>query len=191
MVKKIIRHFRNGTLISRIHYEIVSTRNLFFRGIYNRVLYGSNSPKYRRQLLINTNQIKEICDYSYSRLDSGKVIKSNELLTSKSLFQDHYKFRYLYERYVEMVDPSMIVIEEGRTWLQIDSLYSSIKKNGLFKIYKRGDGIIVHIDESGNFIFGGGGFHRLGIAKILGIDKVLVEVGLVHVNNLGKIDFTV
>ena len=41
-------------------------------------------------------------------------------------------------------------------------------------------GIYVHIGRDGQPIFGGGGCHRLGIARLLDLDRIPVQVGAVH-----------
>lgn len=42
------------------------------------------------------------------------------------------------------------------------------------------DGILVHFDRDGLPLFGNQGFHRLAIAKLAGLDKITVSLGIVH-----------
>ncbi len=46
------------------------------------------------------------------------------------------------------------------------------------------DGIYVHLNESSELVFGGGGQHRLAIARILKLGFVPAQIGIVHVNAL-------
>ncbi|MGM8886397.1 hypothetical protein ACS8FD_10690 [Psychrobacter sp. 1U2] len=48
------------------------------------------------------------------------------------------------------------------------------------KVFREEGGIYVHIGRNGNLIFGLGGCHRLSIAKILELEEVPVQLGVVH-----------
>ncbi len=73
---------------------------------------------------------------------------------------------------------------------KIDLIYSAIQKSG--SIMSRFElsltdspndetgGIFVHFDRHAKPIFGGGGWHRLMIARILGISVIPIQVGLIH-----------
>lgn len=41
-------------------------------------------------------------------------------------------------------------------------------------------GVYVHINRNGEAIFGGGGIHRFAIARILSLDTIPAQLGVVH-----------
>lgn len=71
---------------------------------------------------------------------------------------------------------------------KLDDIFLSAKRNGRLlsvaevnkKEFREQGGIYVHIGRSGNLIFGLGGCHRLSIAKILELDEIPVQLGVVH-----------
>ena len=48
------------------------------------------------------------------------------------------------------------------------------------KNYKEEGGILIHIGPSGELVFSETGSHRLAFAIILGIEKIPVQIGVVH-----------
>ncbi|WP_179381628.1 hypothetical protein [Jannaschia marina] len=70
----------------------------------------------------------------------------------------------------------------------VDSLYETMARTRTLRIRKRVNpgtrrefgGILIHIDRNGRGIMGGGGMHRLAISKILELEEIPVQVGLVH-----------
>lgn len=50
--------------------------------------------------------------------------------------------------------------------------------------FREKDGILVHIAKDGVPVFGGNGFHRLAIAKVLELDKIPACVGLVDKDSI-------
>ncbi|HEU5149617.1 MAG TPA: hypothetical protein VFU19_03925 [Iamia sp.] len=46
--------------------------------------------------------------------------------------------------------------------------------------FREVDGIYMHFDRRGRPIFGLGGCHRLAIARIVGLEEIPVQVGVVH-----------
>lgn len=54
--------------------------------------------------------------------------------------------------------------------------------------FRESDGILVHIGKDGEVIFGGNGFHRLAIAKVLELEKIPACVGLVDRDAITYLD---
>lgn len=71
---------------------------------------------------------------------------------------------------------------------KLDDIFLSIKDSRKLlnagevnkKVFREDGGIYVHIGRNGNLIFGLGGCHRLSIAKILELDEIPVQLGVVH-----------
>ena len=72
-------------------------------------------------------------------------------------------------------------------YANLDEIFNYIKKQNRIKTrkeiyhnnFRESGGIFVHIGPKGNVYFGGGGSHRLAIAKILGIEFP-AQIGVVH-----------
>lgn len=196
MIKKILNFLRKIPFLVEIKSSIQIYYTYFTRSLINKIIYGSNSPKFRQTIHINPSLITEICECSYDRMQSGKVITTDVHFLSLKKIEHNWKYMYLYDRYVKGVDSSLLVAESD--WDYLDNLFLNIKERGLLSTKERNprvcvhsDGIIVHIDKDSNLIFGGGGNHRLFISKILKLSLIPVEVGYVHVQALktGRFNF--
>lgn len=179
------------------------------RDLLNRINYGAGSPIACEGLYIDPNQItRVIAKTKYRRKHSGLVADGDWDLTTTSIFK-HPKYKVCYERFVVgknwkeagAYDVMMKRIKEKpgfdncyslddviRRYDSIDSLYHQIKLDGKLLTrqeinnhnFKENGGILIHIDRNANFIFGGGGCHRLAIAKILQLKVIPAQVGVVH-----------
>lgn len=77
-----------------------------------------------------------------------------------------------------------------KRYKKLDELYQYLKNGGKFKtkteiegnMWNKGEegGVYIHIDRNGNPIFGGGGCHRMAIAKILKLNPIPAQLGVVH-----------
>lgn len=191
LIAKLLMHIKNGTVLERIKIAFIPLIIFFYRGTYNKIRYGSNAPFFRQTIYINPSLVTELVVIPHSRLMSGTIVKSNLIFDYKTKLHDHYKFRYMLDRYVNLNDSNQLNIEEGRSWDEIDRLFNSIRQNGVKEeLMKHGDGIIIHFDKNGVPLFGGGGFHRLSIAKILNIPIIPAEIGLVHYEALKIVDLS-
>jgi len=74
----------------------------------------------------------------------------------------------------------------------LDEAYHKTKKLGRLKTrkemnpnnFREEDGILVHIAREGKPVFGGNGFHRLSIARVLELEKIPAEIGIVDKNSI-------
>lgn len=74
----------------------------------------------------------------------------------------------------------------------LDKAYNETMKLGRLKTrkeinpknFREEDGILVHIAKDGKPVFGGNGFHRLAIGRVLKLDKVPAEIGIVDKNSI-------
>lgn len=94
---------------------------------------------------------------------------------------DVYKFRLKEERFVKgcatLSDLNMKYEKE------IDSLYNNIKNNGFLLPSDKNPNIeiiSVYISRDGEFLLGSSGNHRIGMAKVLGLNKIPVFVRARH-----------
>ncbi len=78
----------------------------------------------------------------------------------------------------------------------LDEAYNHAKLTGTLKTrrqvdpraFREEDGILMHIGPGGQPVFGGNGFHRLAIAKCLGLQKIPVCVGVVDSSAVPLLD---
>lgn len=73
---------------------------------------------------------------------------------------------------------------------KLDALYLLLKRHGKTAYKARADldpfsfreegGVYIHIGRNGELIFGGGGFHRFSITRLLGFDSIPAQLGVVH-----------
>ena len=54
--------------------------------------------------------------------------------------------------------------------------------------FREHDGILVHIGKNGKPYFGGNGFHRLAMAKVLKLEKIPACIGLIDKDSLKYLD---
>lgn len=78
---------------------------------------------------------------------------------------------------------------------KLDELYDHLKKGGKFKtrpeikgpdFFREKNGVYVHINRDAKPIFGGGGWHRLIISKILDLSLIPAQLGIIHMDAISK-----
>ena len=110
-----------------------------------------------------------------------------------------------FEYHIEMIAKSKSgIFDKCRTHndvrarlIQLDQIFECVRKSRTLKTRfdlglvqdenKETGGIYVHFDRYAKPVFGLGGFHRLLIAQILGLDIIPVEIGVIHDEALPKI----
>lgn len=71
---------------------------------------------------------------------------------------------------------------------RLDNLFENVKLTGRLKTqrelnprcYNEEGGIFIHIGRQNQVIFGGGGIHRLAIAKVLQLNSIPGQLGVIH-----------
>ncbi len=139
---------------------------------------------------------------------SGMVIDGNMIKNITPLEED-FRYRYSFERwkdgknweeigvYEYMKNETIKYKDLSRAELELryanfDRLYAEIKKEKQLKSrqdlnpknFREKDGILIHIGKKGRLYFGGIGFHRFSIAKVLGLKIIPTCVGVVDKNSI-------
>lgn len=87
------------------------------------------------------------------------------------------------------VDGCSCLEEIVARYKMLDELFFKIKKENSFMTRdeilglnsgKEFGGVYIHLDEDGALVFGGGGYHRFAIARILSIPVIPAQIGVVH-----------
>jgi len=177
---------------------------LKFRMCVNKYKNGyTNLANPLKKIKVSPSKIKQISKVKFDKYtDIGKVVGGDwdkitvDINNSKKINAIYQRFQQgltweetgIYEHMLEMIDEQgyfdgcYSIDDIKKRYQSIDNLYESMSKRG----YEREteefglDNICVNIGRNGEFIFAGGGTHRLGVAQVLGIESVPVRVVVRH-----------
>ena len=82
--------------------------------------------------------------------------------------------------------------ELEKRYRKFDKLFENVKKDGRLKRRKEVDpsafreenGVLIHVGEAGKLYFGGVGFHRFSIAKVLELQQIPACIGIVDESSI-------
>lgn len=146
--------------------------------------------------------------YMFSRVNTGNIIGGNWDLNIVSM-TELAKYKVCYSHFSESkswedsnaYDLMLSIIEKTpgadncynlediiQRYTHLDEIYVFAKEERKLlnanevnnKGFREEGGIYVHVGRYGDLIFGLGGCHRLSIAKILELDQIPVQLGVVH-----------
>ncbi len=198
-------------LLERIESKVAFRRK--YRTFINLVRFGTNHPRPNQLIYICTICVKQR-SYEFTKRDSGRVLRRNEEIICFPLFDSGSPSKALEEAYEQVVrgktweyeNLSQVqkqkLFSKGYNQIDIKTKYEnlnhlkqlvsetkemprSLSASGLFEF----DGIRFHIGSNGQPIFAGGGSHRLAIAIALKINRVPGELGVIHRNAVGLINW--
>lgn len=185
-------------------------KHYILRDRENFLRYGRDAPFSCERIMVKVESIRYMLDnYSISRRDGTGRVMSGDWDAANKLFTDSFKFRACYDRFVNKiswektgiydymlellsetpgVDGVKDIADIVKRYNEIDEIFNLVKKNGRLSSrlelnpnnFREHGGIYVSINRCGDVIFGGGGFHRLSIAKILELEYVPAQLGIVH-----------
>ena len=103
-------------------------------------------------------------------------------------------YEYMKNETIKYKDLSQSELE--LRYANFDRLYAEIKKEKRLKSrqelnpknFREKDGILIHIGKRGRLYFGGIGFHRFSIAKVLDLKKIPACVGVVDKNSIKNLE---
>ena len=124
--------------------------------------------------------------YGQPRLLRGLEVVNNEILSHKLPLLEQSKIKYCFEHFVNGVSWHELPIEQApiARYSQLDKIYQEAKeRGGLGKLPL--DNILIHL-INGKPYFAGGGFHRLAIALILGLQEIPVDISLICTTKGGE-----
>lgn len=106
----------------------------------------------------------------WSMLDSDEI-GENEAVLAYYSNRNKYSDAELKARYEHLKASLARIREEGRLRKRTELDPDNFRERG---------GVLVHVGSDGQFIFGGAGYHRLTIARYLGLESMPICVGVVH-----------
>jgi hypothetical protein len=183
------------------------------RNALNRILYKNKAPVYRGRIFVNTDSITKILNPDiFNRTHSGCVVDTEwfyKVTPLESNFKykaciNHWKNNISWEETGIYKSMENLIAQYGtcdglkntediiKRYEALDIIFDEVKKEGRLKIQNElnasaigeSGGIYIHLGNSGEPIFGGGGHHRLAIAKVLGIKEIPAQIGCVHPSSL-------
>jgi len=195
-------------LLKLLHRQCI----FLFRDIFNAIKYRGRAPLAAQCIEVNPRKVKFVLRGLIPKHMSGKVVDGDWDLHRRKI-KHHPKFKYCVARFVEGVDweragayaHMQTLIGKYKThdecsnlddvvarYKRLDRLFDQAKADRKLKTqkelrrfaFREYGGIYIHIDRNGDPLFGKGGWHRLMIAKILGLKAIPAQVGIVHKNSL-------
>lgn len=162
------------------------------------------------EYMIEREEVKRVSGLHRSKA-SGVVVDWAEVENIKPI-TDEFRIQYCYAHWKEgkswdelgVID-FMSKTKSYGSWPRekiearfkmLDRAFEETKKTGRLKTrkeidpsnFRESEGILVHIGRGGEVFFGGNGFHRLAIAKVLGLEEIPACIGLVDKNAIQILD---
>lgn len=207
-MKKILTPFYYKTketinkVEDRIQWYSRDLKNIFTYGLsaprFNERIWVD--PR-KIECMIERDEVKRISGYHRSRA-SGVVIDWDNVENIKPI-TDEFRIQYCYGHWKEgktweelgVID-HMSKSKKYGDWPRkkikarfemLDQAFQETKKEGRLKTrqeidpksFRESGGILVHIGKGGQPFFGGNGFHRLAISKVLELEEIPACIGLV------------
>lgn len=162
------------------------------------------------EYIIDREEVKRVTGIKREKA-SAVVIDWNKIENYTPLM-DEFRMQYCYKHWVEGISWEDLGIYEFMSntkeyggwplqkiknrFQQLDEVFRETKLSDRLKTreeldpsnFREKDGILIHIGRNGAPYFGGNGFHRLAIARILKLEKIPVCVGMVAKNSIDKLD---
>lgn len=183
------------------------------RDARNKLQYGLAAPVSCQRIFVDPKAITRVIDSGvFDRSDSGRVVGGDwDLFTSP--IEDFPKYLICHERFLNgksweeagayQLMTNIIQKKPGADgcrsfedivvrYQKLDQLYQWISSNRILlnrkdlkqRNFRESGGVYVHINRDGEVVFAGGGCHRLAIAKILELDVMPAQLGVLHLDAL-------
>lgn len=180
----------------------------------NALKFGVKSPKFAQRIYINPISIKHythefsrvnsgsVVDGNWDyleNLNSIDTLKKYQACISRWEEGKSWEDTGIYEYMMTLINEKDEAVDGCKNLEQIkeryeklDILFASLKDGRPLKEmskinsqnFNEEGGIYIHLGRYGNPIFGGGGIHRLAMSKILRLEKIPAQLGVLHINYL-------
>jgi hypothetical protein len=213
LLKKVYWKIRNSTQkINRriLIYKKDLINKLRFGGsapLYNERIWVD--PR-KIEFMIPRDEVSRVTGIHRNRA-SGIIVDWSQIKEMKPITDD-FRIQYCYDHWrtnksweeLGVIDYMSNTSKYG-SWPRekikarfemLDQAFQETKNEGRLKTrkeikpsnFRESEGILVHIGRDGELFFGGNGFHRLAIAKVLELEKIPACVGLVDRNALNYLE---
>jgi len=180
-------------------------------GLKNKIKYGTNGPEFGELIYINPNLHVTSLPFKH-RSSSGKVMSGDWDLQPQINLESTviYKACHLrwekdipwektgiydfmldkIEKFGGFVDGCSNLEDVIIRYQKLDKLFKQISQTRRLKTQKELNpsafnehgGLLFHIDRNNIPIYGGGGMHRFAMAKILNLNSIPAQLGVVHLS---------
>ena len=182
----------------------------YLRSSLNKLKYGANAPAFAELIYVDPMQVNQYSfawkqrdsgrviggdwDQQENLIEIASRLKYNACIERWKLNKT-WEETGIYSFMLEFIKRRNMPVDKCSTladivarYEQLDKLYEDIKLTGKLKTqrelnsgcYNEEGGIFIHIGRHNQVIFGGGGIHRLAIAKILEINSIPAQLGVLH-----------
>lgn len=181
--------------------------------IFRRIRWGSSAPLYGQYIEFDPTDCNFL-HLGWHRGNSGEV-RGGDWDRDPTPLEESFKFRacqqhfqhrvpwrrtgiydYIMERISERQGPydgCTNFDDVVRRYENLDLIFQQVLSEGRLRAprelepgFRASSGIFIHFDRHSKPVFGGGGEHRLAIAKILQLRRAPAVVGVVHVNAISQ-----
>ena len=179
------------------------------RGLQNKIQYGKNGPVFGELIYVNPQEHHTYLSFKH-RSFSGKILKGDWDLQPQQEIEETIIYKACIEHWeydvpwkeTGIYDFMINKIEEFGGFVdgcgnlkdvieryeKLDNLFEAIKLSRTFKTQKElnpkafneNGGLLFHIGRDNKPIFGGGGMHRFAMAKILKLEIIPAQIGVIH-----------
>lgn len=185
-----------------------------YRDCKNLLFYGFKAPLFAERIYINQRNCKVYCT-KWNREYTGRVIGGDWDLGLQPI-ERHPKFEYCVRHWVNglswqasgaydlmkklidekggRVDDCLTFEDIKQRYERLDQIFFEVKHD--MKVlpqqvhqpggFRESGGVYVHINRNNDPVFGGGGVHRFAITKILELDWIPAQLGVVHKEAIKK-----
>ncbi|CAM4240088.1 hypothetical protein [Gillisia hiemivivida] len=183
-------------------------------GFQNKLKFGFGAPEFGELIFVDPRTVDNYLAIA-RRNQSGKILGGDWDLAEKHSIDEIPRYIFckmrweqnipwaetgIYEYLLDKIkihgsvagcyDLQDIIIR----YQKLDKLFLEIKISRKFKTQKELDissfnedgGLLFHIDRDNQLIFGGGGMHRFSMAKILKLESIPAQLGLLHPEAINK-----
>lgn len=180
------------------------------RGVKNKIKHGKDGPVFGELIYVNPQNFDDFIPVSH-RSSSGLIMHGDWDLQPKKKIdatiiynacQNHWEYNVPWEetgiydfmlnkieKFGGHVDGCSNLEDIIIRYKKLDLLFEEVKKTRRFKTQKELNktafnehgGLLFHIDRNNKPIYGGGGMHRFTLSKILKLEIIPAQLGVVHI----------
>jgi hypothetical protein len=183
--------------------------------VRERVRHGPSAPRWAERLWIDPRDCVSVApNLDHGRRRSGRVVGDEgdwraepiDSLEKLRMAEEHWRtgaswqdvgaYAYLMEHAFELEDRDGYRADDVlQRFRRLDALYEMARREGRLRprnelpgpSFREHRGVYMHIDRDGAPLFGGGGCHRLAVARVLELTEIPVQLGAIHPDALDRL----
>ncbi len=177
------------------------------RDAWNRLRHGPEAPRYAERLWVRPGEVEERVSTS-RRLWTGRVVAGDwdleraplDTMPKVQACIERWELGRDWEATGVYATMQRLIEERGRPkdgcadlgdvvrrYERLDAIFERVRSEGRLRTraelgdgFRELGGVLINVDRHGRPVAGGGGWHRLAMARILALPVMPAQVGLVH-----------